>query len=456
MSLIRRLKPGEPISGRAYLLAGITLAAVKFGLDSLVAARFAYHWTPLHYWFPHASVGIFSVPAEARLFYVSLTLLSVPFVILGVLLTLRRLRTLGLEPRLVLLFFAPFVNVPFFLALGLVRGRNADGAEPAAASLPPRRPGLHPLLGGAIAAVFALAVTWLGAEVLFSYGWGMLVGLPFVMGYLAAAISDYPSARSQSDAVEAAASSVAFGGASFLVFGLEGMICLVMLLPAAFPLAIAGGLVAHIVAARPAQPQKKMTASLIIFLPLLITAESLDQRSGRVLPVRSSVVIDAPAEQVWRNVVTFSPIPEPTDWILRAGIAYPTHAEIRGEGPGAIRYCVFSTGAFVEPIEIWEPGRRLRFAVSAQPPVMRELSPYDIEPPHVRHEFLRSHAGEFRLRPLPDGSTLLEGTTWYEVRFAPEWYWRLWSDWIIHRIHLRVLQHIKVEAEREAKGALAG
>jgi hypothetical protein len=28
------------------------------------------------------------------------------------------------------------------------------------------------------------------------------------------------------------------------------------------------------------------------------------------------------------------------------------------------------------------------------------------------------------------------------------WYWRLWSDAILHRIHGRVLRHIKAEAER--------
>jgi hypothetical protein len=26
-------------------------------------------------------------------------------------------------------------------------------------------------------------------------------------------------------------------------------------------------------------------------------------------------------------------------------------------------------------------------------------------------------------------------------------YWRLWSDYIIHRVHTRVLEHIKMEAE---------
>jgi hypothetical protein len=31
----------------------------------------------------------------------------------------------------------------------------------------------------------------------------------------------------------------------------------------------------------------------------------------------------------------------------------------------------------------------------------------------------------------------------------PASYWHLWSDYIIHRIHSRVLEHIRTEAETE-------
>ena len=73
---------------------------------------------------------------------------------------------------------------------------------------------------------------------------------------------------------------------------------------------------------------------------------------------------------------------------------------------------------------------------------MRELSPWGaIETPHVTN-FLVADAGEFRLNPLPGGRTELVGTTWYRHHVYPAAYWRLWSDALIHRIHLRVLDHI--------------
>ena len=51
------------------------------------------------------------------------------------------------------------------------------------------------------------------------------------------------------------------------------------------------------------------------------------------------------------------------------------------------------------------------------------------------------------LTVLPNGATRLEGTTWYRNAIWPSLYWQIWSDYIIHRIHLRVLVHIKNEAE---------
>jgi hypothetical protein len=78
---------------------------------------------------------------------------------------------------------------------------------------------------------------------------------------------------------------------------------------------------------------------------------------------------------------------------------------------------------------------------------MNELSPYrDLRPPHL-NDYLQSRKGQFHLTRLADNQTLLEGTTWYQNSFWPEAYWGLWSDYIIHRIHLRVLNHIKRLAE---------
>jgi len=114
---------------------------------------------------------------------------------------------------------------------------------------------------------------------------------------------------------------------------------------------------------------------------------------------------------------------------------------------------VFSTGAFVQPITVWDEPRLLAFDVKSQPPAMKELSIYsDVHPPHLDDYFIAKR-GQFELKPLPDGTTLLEGTTWYQNRYWPAPYWRLWSDYVMDGLHNRVLLHIKSLAEQDSQMA---
>jgi hypothetical protein len=83
---------------------------------------------------------------------------------------------------------------------------------------------------------------------------------------------------------------------------------------------------------------------------------------------------------------------------------------------------------------------------------MRELSPWrHVVAPHMADGF-RAIRGEFRLTALPDGRTRLAGSTWYVLRILPRSYWSRWADGFVRTIHLRVLEHIRREAEAEWAG----
>jgi hypothetical protein len=150
---------------------------------------------------------------------------------------------------------------------------------------------------------------------------------------------------------------------------------------------------------------------------------------------------------VWRYVVAFPALEAPRERLFRLGVAAPVAARIDGSGVGAVRYCDFTTGSFVEPITAWEEERLLAFDITEQAPPMRELSPYgDIRAPHLDGYF-RATYGEFRLSELPGGRTRLEGRTRYRVDMFPQAYWTILADEIVEAIHLRVLRHIKQLAE---------
>ena len=314
--------------------------------------------------------------------------------------------------------------------------------------LPPDAPARRFLAAAGLGALAGVASFGLSILLMESYGGVLFVATPTVMGFVAGVFVTWRAPYRARSVLLAAVTTVGLVGSSLLAFGMEGLICLAMALPIAIPGALVGGLFALLVTRRRLWPHRAL-ALLVVLMPTLLGAEAAFVRYP-VLPRVSEIEIDAPPSEVWKHVIGFADLPQPTDLIFKTGIAYPVRARLDGEGVGAIRYCEFSTGAFVEPITVWEPGRRLAFDVTEQPEPMHELSPHPrVYAPHLL-DGLQSRRGEFLLMPLPGGRTRLRGTTWYQVNMGPQWYWRSWSDFLIGRIHRRVLRHIKDLAETDS------
>ena len=449
-------RPSGTIDRGTYALVGLLGFALKHNLDRLVATLgFHRPWGLFNYWVPVRDVArITDLHGNEAVFLATMVALSLPFIWIGVTLTMKRLRSAGLSPQWVGLFFLPFLNLLFFLLLCLVPGRSSTHrAKPAGSFLERIVP--EGEVGSAaisllITVPVGLGMAVLGTEFLQNYGWGLFVALPFAVGFAAALIYGVRKRRSVGGCIGVAALATALLGAALMALALEGIGCLLMAIPIAMPLAIFGGICGYLVQRhrRFYGEAQAFLAILLVFVPGVEWTEHAAAKPAPVYMVRTSLDIQAPPDKVWKQVVAFSEIPPPTEWMFRAGIAYPMRAEMIGQGVGAERHCVFSTGAFVEPIQIWDEPHQLKFSVTSNPPPMEEWTPYaHVEPPHL-HGFLVSEGGQFLLRPLPNGGTRLEGTTWYRHGLWPAAYWRLWSDAIIHKIHLRVLRHIREEAEK--------
>jgi uncharacterized membrane protein YhaH (DUF805 family) len=456
-------RSGGTIDRGPYALVGLIGFALKHNLDRLVAT-FVFHrpWGLFNYWVPVRNVARITALRNAdTVFLATMVVLSLPFIWVGVTLTAKRLRSANLPSALVLLFFVPFLNLLFFLCLCLIPARNPDITPKQTAG--PKNTFLSRVvpesaLGSAALSLLltvpcGLGMTIVGEQVLRTYGWGLFVALPFAMGFAAALIYGVRQPRSLGGCMGVACLSMGLWGGGLLGLAVEGVFCLLMAMPIALPLAAFGGAFGYLVQRRRWFPNgaPAFLSALLLFVPGVQLMEHVAAPTPPVYVVRTTIDIQASPEKVWKQVVSFSEIPPPTEWMFRAGIAYPIRAGIQGTGVGAERHCVFSTGAFVEPIEVWDEPRRLKFSVTSNPAPMEEWTPYrHIEPPHL-HGFLVSNGGQFLLTPLPNGGTRLEGTTWYRHSLWPAAYWRLWSDAIIHKVHLRVLRHIREEAENQAQ-----
>lgn len=441
----------------AYLSWGALLLTVKWNLDRFVLNRradgtapnivdYLLAGGPMTGWFTLEEAGEFAWP---------LVLASLPFLWVGLVLTVQRLRSAGLPLWLAALFVVPVVKWLLFLVAALIPQRGVLPPELPGVRRPNWVEGLCPRsrLGSAFAGVGLACVLLVGGTLLGTlgfnqYAWGLFAGMPFLAGFLAALVHRIHAPRPLRESLLVALLTVLVAALGLVALAIEGVICVVMAAPLAVPLALLGAVLAHFI--QPG-PRREATPQLfcagVLAAPLMLASERLADVPAPLLEVVSSVEVAAPPERVWWHVVAFTELPPPTEWLFRLGVAYPLRAELRGTGPGAVRHCVFSTGPFVEPIEVWDEPRLLRFGVTSNPPPMQEWTPYQhVHPPHLEG-FLASECGQFRLVALPDGGTRLEGTTWYRHNMWPVSYWQVWSDYIIHRIHLRVLQHIRSRAE---------
>jgi hypothetical protein len=437
-----------------YALVGLIGFAIKHNLDRFVAGHFfAREWGILSYWVPLDELLSFSVLSDqARAFLFTMAALALPFVWIGVVMTLKRLRSAGLPLWLVALFFVPGLNLAFFIWLSTVPPREPETPSEFSQRLYtglgrciPQRGWGRAALALLLSALFGCLLIWLSLAVLLPYAYSLFLALPFCMGLLASLIYGYHHPQTAIACATMGMSSVLFLALLLLAWAMEGIICLLMAAPLAFPLAGLGGLMAHSILSRSwlRRQSPEIMAAFLLALGGVGALEPLLLPNVPVFAVTSALEVAAPPERVWKNVISFPELPAPAEWHFRRGIAYPVRARIEGAGPGAMRFCEFSTGAFVEPIEIWEAPTRLKFSVVKNPAPMREWNPFaEVHTPHL-DGFLVSRAGEFRLVRLPDGRTRLEGTTWYQHNLWPAAYWRVWSDAIIHRIHLRVLTHIQ-------------
>jgi uncharacterized membrane protein YhaH (DUF805 family) len=456
----------RPLSRLPYLALGVVLFALKTGIDYVVSERFGRSFSPLFYVSP-IDAPLFR-RAEAPGYWLTLWAVALPFMAAGCFLTLRRLRDAGLSPWYVILFFVPFANLLFFAVCAVAPSKEWAKTEtvPAEggayrAGVPMmmrlagerRSMGASVMIAGGCGAVIALGAVGISVGVMRSYGAGLMLGAPVVAGFATSMV--FVRLRPDKGFGGAALSTLVSFVITFGVtvsFAVEGLGCLMMAVPLVVPATFVGALFGYLMAKGVEQIS---AAAPIAVLPLLLGAESLSPpREAQSEPVVSEVIVNAPPDVVWKRVIAFPPLPPADDFMFRHGIAAPMRATIDGEGPGAVRRCEFTTGTFVEPIEIWAPGRELTFSVTAQPdPMVEQTLWHSVRPPHL-DGYLRSTRGQFSLEPLDGGRTRLTGRTWYRTGMTPEPYWRLWADAIIHRIHLRVLEHVTTLAEADVAAAV--
>ena len=214
----------------------------------------------------------------------------------------------------------------------------------------------------------------------------------------------------------------------------EGAICLIIVSPLFFVSLLTGALLGRILFKT---YPTRLQLGLLPLLTLGVLVEPLTRRESSGV-ITDEILIHAPPAKVWRELTSFPEITSPPRfWLFRLGLPYPTATRSEGNFVNASRECVFSKGAlFKERVIEFVPSERLTFDIIESPK----------DPELVGH--LTPQRGQFRLQANVDGTTTLFGSTWYSLHVRPLWYFDFWTHHVFRSVHMRVMEHIRLRAER--------
>ncbi len=208
------------VSRAAFATAGLVGVAIKHNLDRLIASSYLGNKNSFNYWAPlgRAARLVHLSDTEAK-FLATLLLVSIPFIWVGVAMTVKRLRDAGQPIWLVVLFLCPVYQLavfsPFCALPPHERSQELELAPwPGPHGIDRFIP--HSKIGSAtlsivVATVLGFGFVVMGTLVIGAYGWGLFVALPFCLGVFSVLSYSYHEPREWFDCMGVALLPVVLG-----------------------------------------------------------------------------------------------------------------------------------------------------------------------------------------------------------------------------------------------------
>lgn len=233
--------------------------------------------------------------------------------------------------------------------------------------------------------------------------------------------------------------------AATLLLAWEGLICAIVWVPVSLVCASIGGLIGK--AVRSSRSPRGMAFALAALPVVFAPIENQMPNPVAARTVLDSIVIEADAQAVWREIREVRPIQDHelgNSLAYRIGFPRPIEARLEGEGVGSVRYATFEGGVtFVEHVTEWDENRSIAFTIDAS------AVPSTTFDQHVAvgGRYFDVLSGRYEIEDLGDGRVALHLTS--EQRLATRFngYTQLWTDRFMSDIQATILEVVKARAE---------
>jgi uncharacterized membrane protein YhaH (DUF805 family) len=425
-----------------FLLRSSGIVCLLYGVIALVFLRSGVPLEQVLAWTPLWALAAAKPISDAVLVFLLAFTLILDWALVSF--AFRRAADANVSGWIAAVAIAPVLQIPVLLLLAVMPPRPSEREpQPVVANRIDWRLATQGVLAGVALTLFAVAV---GALIFGTYGFGIFVVSPLLIGVTTAFLANRGGDLGWRRTAKLVLGALLLGGVALVLVALEGMVCIVLASPLAAGAGLVGGAIGRAMALS-GKRSRRETLMSVALLPLIFAAE-------RALPpdthfsTDDSIVIAARPSVVWSAVTHMGAITSSPPLPFRLGVSYPMRGDIEGEGVGALRRGVFSTGIALERVTDWIPGRKLGFTILSDPPAMHEMSPYShLNAPHVKGYF-RTNYTSFEITPLGNGRSLLRVHADNELRLDPVLYWLPFARWIIHANEMRVLEHVRDGAQR--------
>jgi uncharacterized membrane protein YhaH (DUF805 family) len=277
----------RPIGRSAYATIGALLMLVKYVVE--MAAIKAYGtgqtYTLLDFLNPLLSARQKFLIGAPEWFGLAWIVWTLPFVAIAVTLTIRRAIAVGWSPWLGLAILVPFVNFVLMILLACVPSDSEanDAAagvalrtEPPHASSLDASTALAAASGVGFSALYATIVALVCIYGFDSYGAALFFGVPLVAGAAAGFQYNLRQPREWTPTLLVGMLPMVCLGGVFLLFALEGLICIAMAAPIALPLSALGAAIGKNIASlhQANRASNRQFMGCLAALPLVAFGES--------------------------------------------------------------------------------------------------------------------------------------------------------------------------------------
>jgi uncharacterized membrane protein len=302
------------------------------------------------------------------------------------------------------------------------------------------------LYGLLVRLTFASDSTWL---VLSTMTCGFLFIVPIAIGALTVRLAPKEFRSSTSYAIFTPWVSIFIVALGSIAVYLEAAICILMALPLFMFFSSLGGYIIMAMQKDKKQPSSFQNTMLgmILIAPYIVTPFEMRLPAyDSFRPVENQIIINAPAQNVWENIVSIPYISsQEQDFSVfhLVGIPRLLAAPLSYEGIGGMREVTFDNGlSFIETITSWDEFNTVSFSICPNPESSAP-PPFNM----VGGKYFSVTEMNWWIEETDDGKVILHLRSQHRLTTHFNSYAGIWTEFMLGNLQSYVLRMVKARAE---------